>query len=96
MQLTLSCNSVFGSENGVKKNETINVFSVASGHLYERFLSIMMISVKKQTQQPLKFWLIENFLSPSFMVCSFSFLFRKIDSFLIKAIHTIFSQGVWI
>jgi UDP-glucose:glycoprotein glucosyltransferase len=56
---------VFGSG---EKNQTINVFSVASGHLYERFLSIMMISVKKQTKSPLKFWLIENFLSPSFMV----------------------------
>jgi UDP-glucose:glycoprotein glucosyltransferase len=28
----------------------------------------MMISVKKQTKSPLKFWLIQNFLSPSFMV----------------------------
>jgi UDP-glucose:glycoprotein glucosyltransferase len=50
-----------------KKGDTINVFSVASGHLYERFLSIMMISVKKQTKSNVKFWLIENFLSPSFM-----------------------------
>ncbi|KAI8926720.1 UDP-glucose:glycoprotein glucosyltransferase-domain-containing protein [Entophlyctis helioformis] len=48
-------------------DETINVFSVASGHLYERFLSIMMLSVKQQTKSPVKFWLIENFLSPSFM-----------------------------
>jgi UDP-glucose:glycoprotein glucosyltransferase len=49
------------------KKETINVFSVASGHLYERFLSIMMLSVKQQTKNKLKFWLIENFLSPSFI-----------------------------
>ncbi|KAJ3000901.1 hypothetical protein HDV02_002364 [Globomyces sp. JEL0801] len=48
--------------------ETINVFSVASGHLYERFLAIMMLSVKKQTQNPVKFWLIENFLSPNFIL----------------------------
>eukprot|EP00842_Homolaphlyctis_polyrhiza_P001157 jgi/Hompol1/2041/HPOL_002063-RA len=50
-----------------KGRETINVFSVASGHLYERFLSIMMLSVKQRTRSPVKFWLIENFLSPSFM-----------------------------
>ncbi|KAK6099484.1 killer toxin resistant protein [Batrachochytrium dendrobatidis] len=56
---------VFGG--GISTLETINVFSVASGHLYERFLSIMMLSVKRQTKNPVKFWLIENFLSPSFM-----------------------------
>jgi UDP-glucose:glycoprotein glucosyltransferase len=60
---------MFGSDQAASKpnNKTINVFSVASGHLYERFLSIMMLSVKKQTKHPVKFWLIENFLSPSFM-----------------------------
>lgn len=59
---------VFGSSAGSKgTNTTINVFSVASGHLYERFLGIMMISVMKQTKSPVKFWLIENFLSPKFM-----------------------------
>ncbi|KAJ3056907.1 UDP-glucose:glycoprotein glucosyltransferase 1 [Rhizophlyctis rosea] len=50
-----------------KKKNVVNVFSVASGHLYERFLSIMMLSVKKSTKSDVKFWLIENFLSPSFM-----------------------------
>ncbi len=43
------------------------MFSVASGHLYERFMAIMMLSVRKTTQAPVKFWLIENFLSPAFM-----------------------------
>eukprot|EP00514_Thraustochytrium_sp_LLF1b_P008948 CAMPEP_0184548524 /NCGR_PEP_ID=MMETSP0199_2-20130426/6252_1 /TAXON_ID=1112570 /ORGANISM="Thraustochytrium sp., Strain LLF1b" /LENGTH=1540 /DNA_ID=CAMNT_0026943139 /DNA_START=159 /DNA_END=4781 /DNA_ORIENTATION=+ len=47
-------------------NETIHVFSLASGTLYERFLRIMMVSVTKQTSNPVKFWLIENFLSPAF------------------------------
>ncbi|KAJ1973687.1 killer toxin resistant protein, partial [Dimargaris xerosporica] len=46
--------------------ETIHVFSVASGHLYERFLGIMILSVLEHTRQPVKFWFIENFLSPSF------------------------------
>jgi UDP-glucose:glycoprotein glucosyltransferase len=43
----------------------IHVFSLASGHLYERFLKIMMVSVTKRTTSAnLKFWLVENFLSP--------------------------------
>ena len=55
-------------ENVVVKNsdETIHVFSLASGHLYERFLKIMMLSVIKRTENPVQFWLLENFLSPSF------------------------------
>lgn len=48
--------------------KTVNVFTVASGHLYERFMAIMMLSVKKQSKHPVKFWLIENFLSPNFLV----------------------------
>ncbi|CAK9292983.1 unnamed protein product [Gordionus sp. m RMFG-2023] len=45
---------------------TINIFSVASGHLYERFLKIMMLSVLKHTKNPVKFWFLKNYLSPSF------------------------------
>ncbi|CAO3699789.1 unnamed protein product [Rhizopus stolonifer] len=48
------------------RNAQINVFSVASGKLYERFLSIMMASVMKHTDSTVKFWFIENFLSPEF------------------------------
>jgi UDP-glucose:glycoprotein glucosyltransferase len=44
----------------------VNIFTVASGHLYERFLSIMTASVMKHSKHTVKFWLIENFLSPSF------------------------------
>ncbi|RKP10347.1 UDP-glucose:Glyco protein glucosyltransferase-domain-containing protein [Thamnocephalis sphaerospora] len=44
----------------------INIFSVASGHLYERFLSVMITSVMRHTKSTVKFWFIENFLSPSF------------------------------
>jgi len=67
--------SVFGesekeSENQVvvaeEKLETIHVMSVASGHLYERFLKIMMLSVKSRTKNPLKFWFFKQFLSPQF------------------------------
>ena len=54
---------------------TLNIFSVASGHLYERFLRMMFHTVVKTAReardkegQPtrVKFWLIENFLSPRF------------------------------
>lgn len=65
-----SLSSLLGSEGkfgaGSSANETIHVFSLASGHLYERFLRIMMLSVVKRTSQPVKFWLVENFLSPQF------------------------------
>ena len=33
---------------------------------YERFLKIMMLSVVKKTKAPVKFWLLNNFLSPQF------------------------------
>lgn len=63
-----------GSVTTTKKKAAINIFSVASGHLYERFLSIMILSVIKNTDSRVKFWFIENFLSPSFKV-SFITLF---------------------
>jgi len=47
-------------------DEVIHVFSLATGHLYERFLKIMMLSVTKRTSMKVKFWLFENFLSPTF------------------------------
>jgi UDP-glucose:glycoprotein glucosyltransferase len=48
------------------EDDTIHVFSLATGHLYERFLKIMMLSVTKRTSSKVKFWLFENFLSPTF------------------------------
>eukprot|EP01133_Synstelium_polycarpum_P002909 gene2909-3343_t len=65
--------SLFSSLFGKKKpvaaasNETIHIFSVASGHLYERFLKIMMLSVTKNTKSPVKFWFLGNYLSPKFV-----------------------------
>lgn len=47
---------------------TIHVFSVASGLTYERLLRIMMASVAVATSAPVKFWLLEEFLSPDFDV----------------------------
>jgi len=49
-----------------RKHADINIFSVASGHLYERMLNIMMVSVMRHTKHTVKFWFIEQFLSPSF------------------------------
>ncbi|XP_078432136.1 EMS-MUTAGENIZED BRI1 SUPPRESSOR 1 isoform X2 [Wolffia australiana] len=49
-----------------RRGKTINIFSVASGHLYERFLKIMILSILRNTQRPVKFWFIKNYLSPQF------------------------------
>ncbi|KAM9192717.1 UDP-glucose:glycoprotein glucosyltransferase 2 [Dugong dugon] len=46
--------------------DVLNIFSVASGHLYERFLRIMMLSVLRNTKTPVKFWFLKNYLSPTF------------------------------
>ncbi|OJJ51373.1 hypothetical protein ASPZODRAFT_148662 [Penicilliopsis zonata CBS 506.65] len=54
------------SGGAVEKQADINIFSVASGHLYERMLNIMMVSVMRHTKHSVKFWFIEQFLSPSF------------------------------
>ncbi|CAD5234520.1 unnamed protein product [Bursaphelenchus xylophilus] len=51
---------------GGEKHDQINIFSLASGHLYERFIRIMMVSVVKNTKHPVKFWLLNNYLSPQF------------------------------
>lgn len=60
-----------GKETGLRLTRTtesnrINIFSLASGHLYERLLRIMMLSVLKNTNTPVKFWFLKNYLSPSF------------------------------
>ncbi|KAG8900420.1 GABA/polyamine transporter, partial [Tulasnella sp. 403] len=63
--------SIFGSGKKTaevaKRQADINIFTVASGLLYERFASIMILSVLKNTDKSVKFWFIENFLSPSFL-----------------------------
>ena len=44
----------------------INVFSLASGHMYERLMRIMMVSVIKKTETKVKFWILGNYASPAF------------------------------
>lgn len=41
----------------------INIFTVASGLLYERFASIMILSVMKHTNSSVKFWFIVSYSS---------------------------------
>lgn len=55
-----------GTSKSTQEHAEINIFSVASGHLYERMLNIMILSVMKHTTHNVKFWFIEQFLSPSF------------------------------
>ncbi|KAF0989308.1 hypothetical protein HZS_87 [Henneguya salminicola] len=45
----------------------INIFSLATGLLYERFMRIMMLSVLKHTKTPVKFWFLKNYVSPQFI-----------------------------
>lgn len=65
-KLASSLLSTVGLAPSAPKHADINIFSVASGHLYERMLDIMMVSVLRHTQKSVKFWFIEQFLSPSF------------------------------
>ncbi|VDN02463.1 unnamed protein product [Thelazia callipaeda] len=58
--------SISTTVSSAAKYDSINIFSLASGHLYERFLRIMILSVMKHTKHPVKFWLLKNYLSPNF------------------------------
>ena len=49
-----------------KSNDTVHIFSLASGLMYERLLKIMILSVMKHTQSNVKFWFLKNYLSPTF------------------------------
>ena len=55
-----------------KQLPTLNIFSCATGHLYERFLKIMIhttmqhIDRNDPTKNRVKFWFLNNFLSPQF------------------------------
>ena len=52
-----------------KEDQTIHIFSLASGLMYERLLKIMILSVRKHLKRSdvkVKFWFLKQFLSPSF------------------------------
>ncbi|XP_052784039.1 UDP-glucose:glycoprotein glucosyltransferase 1-like isoform X2 [Mya arenaria] len=63
---TISSSFSGGEKSTEDKDQTLNIFSVASGHLYERLLRIMMMSVMKNTKSKVKFWFLKNYLSPTF------------------------------
>mmetsp|Transcript_9709 Transcript_9709/g.36075 ORF Transcript_9709/g.36075 Transcript_9709/m.36075 type:complete len:1560 (-) Transcript_9709:15-4694(-) len=58
-------NRVLNSDEDTKS--TVHIFSVATGHLYERLMRIMMLSVIRHTKRSkVKFWILGNYLSPQF------------------------------
>lgn len=48
------------------KQADINIFTVVSGHLYERLAAIMIRSIVNNTESTIKVWVLENYLSPQF------------------------------
>lgn len=67
---SLTSSIMGGATKEVNENDDniLNIFSVASGHLYERLLRIMMLTVLKNTKAKVKFWFLKNYLSPEFTV----------------------------
>ena len=63
--------------NSTTSDDVINVFSLASGHLYERLMRIMMLSVLRTTEKSnVKFWILKNYISPQFKKVSFLLILR--------------------
>ncbi|EGW31512.1 uncharacterized protein SPAPADRAFT_72303 [Spathaspora passalidarum NRRL Y-27907] len=54
------------SKEKSKKQADINIFSIAGGGEYEQLLGIMMASVRKHNTKSVKFWLLDNYMSPQF------------------------------
>ena len=60
-------NDVIKVASNATNDDVINVFSLASGHLYERLMRIMMLSVLRTTEKSkVKFWILKNYISPQF------------------------------
>ncbi len=47
-----------------KEEKPIEIFTIAGGKDYERTVKVLMYSVKKHTKHSVRFWLIEDYLSP--------------------------------
>eukprot|EP00792_Barthelona_sp_PAP020_P013752 TRINITY_DN926_c0_g1_i1.p1 TRINITY_DN926_c0_g1~~TRINITY_DN926_c0_g1_i1.p1 ORF type:complete len:1281 (+),score=346.06 TRINITY_DN926_c0_g1_i1:37-3843(+) len=58
----------FFKKSDDKHDNTIHVFSLASGHLYERFIRAMVISVKNNTERPTHFYFLDNYASAEFRI----------------------------
>ncbi|KAK2946297.1 putative UDP-glucose:glycoprotein glucosyltransferase [Blattamonas nauphoetae] len=65
--------------------DTIHIFTICSGHLYERLAKIMMVSVVNTAKRPVKFWFINSATSPRFravlpkMAAEMGFSFEFMD-----------------
>lgn len=86
-----SITKTFGADDGsaaaqaaASADEPLNIFCLASGHLYERLLKIMMLSTMRHTKQKVKFWILKNYLSPALKVSRLfptkQFLLRLYDT----------------
>lgn len=54
-----------GNWKGCSHNDDpVHIFTIASGHMYERLQKIMILSVLKNTNSCVKFWFIKNYMSP--------------------------------
>lgn len=49
-----------------QKTEEINIFAVATGHLYEKLMTMMMKTITMNTKSSIKFWILKDYLSPKF------------------------------
>ena len=86
-----------------EEDETINIFSVATGHMYERLMRIMMMSVLKHTKSPVKFWVLKNFLSPDFkrflpvMAATYGFKYELVEYKWPRWLHqqTVKQRVIW-
>lgn len=54
------------SDEGDREDERIHVFTVASGHMYERLQSIMIAGAVKRSSRRIKFWFLSDVISPDY------------------------------
>lgn len=54
----------YSNKNSTFSDNRVHIFIVASGHLYERLERIMILSAIRHTKHVVKFWILENFVSP--------------------------------
>ncbi|KAL4422940.1 hypothetical protein ABPG75_009137 [Micractinium tetrahymenae] len=64
--------------SGSAEDSRIHVFTVASGHMYERLQKIMVLSAIKRTRARVKFWFIKNYMSPQ-MKAFVPYMAKKYD-----------------
>ncbi len=55
--------SIGSRSPGKQSDDMIHIFTVASGHMYERLQKIMILSAVKRSSRKLKFWFISNSIS---------------------------------